>query len=188
MLDKDQIYVVVDIETNGPVPGFYSMLSIGAVASSIDEEIASFYHKLLPCEGAREDADTMKWWESQPEAWREVTTDQLPPDKVMREFYDWVNSLKAVPVFVAHPVWFDYSFVSWYLHKFAQNPFDDYTGVLRVLDLPSFAAGKLNVSLSKSARPQLPESLKIGMSEHSHTAIDDARGYAVMLRNLLKVR
>lgn len=33
MLDDDQLYVIVDIETDGPVPGLYSMLSIGAIAN-----------------------------------------------------------------------------------------------------------------------------------------------------------
>ncbi len=187
MLDKDQIYVVVDIETNGPVPGLYSMLSIGAVASTASDEVASFYRKLLPCEDAGQDADTMDWWQSQPEAWREVKTDALPPQLVMNEFCDWINDFKVKPIFVAHPVGFDYTFVSWYLQKFAQNPFSDYSGVARILDLPSFASGKLNLPLSKSARPQLPESLKVGMPEHSHKAIDDARGYGVILRNLLKI-
>jgi DNA polymerase III alpha subunit (gram-positive type) len=187
MLDENQIYVVVDIETDGPAPGLYSMLSIGAVASATNDEVASFYRKVLPYEEAGQDADTMEWWRSQPEAWKEVTTDALPPEIVMNEFCGWINDLKAKPIFVAHPVGFDYTFVSWYLQKFAQNPFNDYSGVARILDLPSFAAGKLKVPLSKSARPQLPESLKVGMPEHSHKAIDDARGYGTILRNLLKV-
>ena len=187
MLDEDQVYVVVDIETDGSVPGLYSMLSIGAVASTADEEISSFYRKVLPYDAAGQDADTMEWWKTQPEAWQEVTTDTLSPEVVMHEFCDWIEGLKATPIFVAHPVGFDYTFVSWYLQRFAQNPFTDYSGVARILDLPSFAAGKLNVSLSRSARPQLPESLRVGMPEHSHKAIDDAQGYGVILRNLLKV-
>lgn len=186
MLDDNQIYVVVDIETDGPVPGLYSMLSIGAVASTPAEEVASFYRKLLPLEGAGQDADTAEWWKSQPEAWREVTSGAMPPATVMNEFCEWVGALKSLPVFVAHPVGFDYTFVSWYLHKFAKDPFSDYSGVARILDLPSFAAGKLNVPLSKSSRPQLPQPFKAGMPRHSHKAIDDARGYSVILRNILK--
>jgi DNA polymerase III alpha subunit (gram-positive type) len=186
MLNDDQIYVIVDIETDGPVPGLYSMLSIGAVASTAEKEVTSFYRKVLPYEKAGQDSDTMEWWKSQPEAWKEVTADALSPEVVMKEFFDWIDALNAKPIFVAHPVGFDYVFVSWYLHKFAQNPFEDYSGVIRILDLPSFAAGKLNIPLSKSARPQLPDPLKIGMPEHSHKAIDDARGYGVILRNLLK--
>ncbi len=189
MLDTNQIYVIVDIETNGPIPGLYSMLSIGAVASTTNEEVDSFYRTLLPYEYASEDPGTMQWWKSQPKAWQEVTTNAKSPETVVMDFVQWLENLDATPVFVAHPVLFDYPFVSWYLHKFAgKNPFDDYTGVQRVLDLASFAAGKFNLPLSQAARPQLPASLKVGMPEHSHRAIDDARGYGVMLRNILKIQ
>lgn len=62
MLDEDEIYIVVDIETDGPVPGLYSLRSVGAVAMTNVEEIGQFYHKLLPIEGAVEYQYTMNWW------------------------------------------------------------------------------------------------------------------------------
>jgi hypothetical protein len=53
-------------------------------------------------------------------------------------------------------------------------------------DLASFTAGKLNISLARARRMQLPSEITQGMPRHSHKAIDDARGYGVILRNVLK--
>jgi DNA polymerase III alpha subunit (gram-positive type) len=188
MINDTQIYVVVDIETDGPVPGIYSMLSIGAVASTSTEEVSSFYRKITPLSGAQQYQDTMDWWSKNPDAWQEATTDAQEASVVMRDFCQWVNSLGMVPVFVASPLVFDFGFVNWYIEKFTDaNPFMDYSDIQRTLDLASFTAGKLNLPLSRSRSSQIPERFLTGMPEHSHKAIDDARGYGVILRNLLKI-
>lgn len=187
MIDDSQIYVVVDIETDGPVPGIYSMLSIGAVASTSTEEVASFYEKITPLPGAQQYKDTMEWWKKNPDAWKEATTGAREAGVVIADFCQWVKDLGKTPVFVASPLVFDFGFVNWYIEKFADsNPFSDYTDVQRTLDLASFTAGKFDLPLGRSRRSQLPETLLAGMPDHSHTAIDDARGYGVMLRNMLK--
>ena len=66
MLDDNQIYIVVDIETNGPVAGLYSMLSLAAVATTRDKEISTFYQKLVPLANASRSQSTMDWWKTQP--------------------------------------------------------------------------------------------------------------------------
>ena len=188
MLDDDQIYVVVDIENNGPTPGLYSMLAIGATATTKDNETATFYRTILPIEGAAEHPDTMSWWKTQPEAWEEVTKDAESAEIVMNDFCKWLNELNAEPVFVAHPIAVDYTFVSWYLYKFVgTNPFaNNKADILLTLDLRSFVSGKFNRTLNNSRRSQLPESLTKGMPEHTHNAMEDSQGYAVILRNILK--
>src|SRR5260370_1404660 len=104
MLEEDQIYIVVDIEGNGPVPGQYSMLSLGAAAMTNEQEIDTFYQKLQPLTNAKQDPATMTWWQTQPEAWQEVTKDAQLPERVMQQFEDWVKSFQKTPVFVAQPV------------------------------------------------------------------------------------
>ncbi|HSX17864.1 MAG TPA: 3'-5' exoribonuclease [Candidatus Saccharimonadales bacterium] len=186
MLNNDQIYIVVDIETDGPVPGLYSMLSIGAVATTANEELSSFYRKVLRVEGATQHFPTMKWWKTQPEAWEEVTSEAQPAEVVIKDFCSWLDSIGKIPVFVAHPVGFDYAFVSWYLWKFAnKNPFTTTTGASKTLDLPSFISGRLKLDLNMSERKKLSSPLTTGMPDHSHKAIDDARGFGVILRNVL---
>ena len=186
MINEDQIYVVVDIETDGPVAGLYSMLSIGAIATTQEGGGSSFYRKLVPLEEAEQEPSTMAWWKTQPEAWKEVTTNVEPADTVMREFSKWVKDLGKRPVFVAHPIAFDYAVVSWYLWKFTNdNPFTDEYGAPITLDLTSFIAGKYGVTLDKATRKNLPDWMKAGMPEHSHNALEDAKGFGVILRNIL---
>jgi DNA polymerase III alpha subunit (gram-positive type) len=186
MIDDDQIYVVVDIESDGPVAGLYSMLSLAAVATTATQEISHFYRTLQPLDGASQEPSTMDWWKTQPEAWQEVTQDAEPAETAINEFRDWIERLGKPTVFVAHPIGFDYAVVSWYLWKFAgHNPFTDASGSNRTLDLSSFIAGKFGLTLSQAKRNKLPEWMKAGMPEHSHNALDDARGYGVLLRNVL---
>ena len=187
MLEDNQIYIIVDIELNGQMPGEHSILSIGAVASTMSEEVGSFYKKLQPLEALSADAETLAWWKTQPEAWQEVNTDAEPAAMVIAAFREWVKSFGKSPVFVASPLILDYPFIKWYLHKFGGDQlFEDFEPVQRTLDLASFTAGKLNIPLAKARRMQLPSETIKGMPGHSHKAIDDARGYGVILRNVLK--
>jgi DNA polymerase III alpha subunit (gram-positive type) len=186
MLNKDQIYIVVDIEGDGPVPGQFSMLSLGAVATTKDNEISSFYRRLQPLESASQDPRTMEWWKFHPEAWKEVTTDMQSPEQAMKEFKDWIISLEKQPVFVAQPTGYDYAYVSWYLWEFTNsNPFTDQDGASQTLDLASYISGKFNLEINKSTRRQLPDWMKEGMPEYVHNAVEDARGFSFILRNIL---
>lgn len=186
MITSNQVFVIVDIEADGPMPGLYSMLSLGAVATTPEKEVSRFYRKLKPIEGATQYPDTMRWWKTQPEAWNEVCTDAESPEIVMREFCDWLHSLNAELVFAASPIALDYSFVGWYLYRFAgENPFSNENNAARTLDIRSFIAGKYDTSFNNSSRTKLPKSLIDGMIEHTHKSIDDADGYAFLLRKII---
>ncbi len=187
MLEDDQIYIIVDVELNGLMPGKNSILSIGAVASTADQEVGSFYKKILPLEDLSADPETTEWWKTQPEAWQEVNTDAESAAIVIDAFREWVKSFGKSPTFVASPLILDYPFIKWYLDRFGgKQLFEDFNPVQRTLDLASFTAGKLNIPLAKARRMQLPPEITQGMPGHSHKAIDDARGYGVILRNTLK--
>jgi DNA polymerase III alpha subunit (gram-positive type) len=185
---ENQVFIVVDIEADGPNPGYNSMLSIGAVATDQTETVDKFYAKIQPLDELTPNADTMRWWQTQPDAWAEVTTDAQPAEQVMRQFLTWANQFHE-PIFVAHPIAFDYAFVEWYMVKFLdQNPFKlhkDDVFCLNTLDLQTFIAGKFGLSLWQAHRTNLPNWATEGMPEHSHNALDDAKGYAAILRNAL---
>ena len=74
-MSEKEIYISVDIETDGPIPGEYSMLSLGAAAFMPDDEsntVGTFEVNLPRLDGAGQDPDTMKWWDTQKEAWEHV--------------------------------------------------------------------------------------------------------------------
>ena len=186
MIEENQIYIVVDTESDGPVAGLYSMLSIGAIATTQDSEIGSFYKKIERLEGASQHPRVMAWWETQPTAWQEATSDTQPPENVLPEFCEWIESLGKQPIFVANPTGFDYAMVSWYLWKYCnKDPFTDKNGAPRTLDVASFSSGKLKLSLAESSPNKLPQSLRQVTNQHSHNALEDAKELATILRNLL---
>ena len=189
MISKNQIFIVVDIEADGPAVGLHSMLSIAAVATTPTKEVSQFYRKLTPLPDATRDAGTMQWWSKHKAAWKEANTDSEPPEKVMTDFANWVTSLGREAIFVSNPVCLDYVFVSWYLFRFApENPFKNKQNGIRALDIRSFVAGLLGRSFDNARRVKWPKYLTEGMPEHTHNALDDARGYAVALRKLIAIR
>lgn len=190
MLNLSQICIVVDIETDGPAVGIHSMLSLGAVATTVEKEVSQFYRTITPLENAKQDPEAMRFWYANPEAWMEVTTNPQPAQTVMTDFHKWIISLgKPEPIFVASPIGFDYTFVSWYLFQFAPtNPFIGAKNDLHTLDIRSYIAGRYGFSYDNSSRLKWPADLVKTMPVHNHRAIDDALGYAFLLRKILSGR
>src|ERR1700678_4235513 len=119
-----ETYVCTDIETDGPSPGQYSMLSFASVPFRLDKTILGTFERnleLLP--GAKQDPKTMKFWQTQPEAWQACRANAVSPKKAMCDYCAWLKALAETPVCVARPVGFDFTFIHWYLHEFAgENP------------------------------------------------------------------
>lgn len=188
MISDSQIFIVVDIEADGPAVGLNSMLSLAAVATTEKEEVSRFYFKLTTLPNASADPNVTEWWNEHQEAWKEATTDPQPPVRVMTEFYNWVTGLEREAIFVSNPVSLDYTFVSWYLARFAPaNPFKNEKNNIRTLDIKSYVAGKFGLTFDNSRRIYWPKELTKDMPEHTHNALDDADGYAIMLRKLLAI-
>ena len=65
-----EIYVSTDVETDGPVAGKHSMLSIGSAAYSADKRLlSSFSANLETLPEFTADPKTTAWWATQPDAW-----------------------------------------------------------------------------------------------------------------------
>jgi hypothetical protein len=102
------VYVVTDIETDGPQPGQNSMRSFASVA--VTEQgavIGTFEGCLAPLAGATPHPKTLAWLQSQPAVWADLNRDPRPAAQVMRDFADWVRALPHEPVFTSHPLAFD---------------------------------------------------------------------------------
>jgi hypothetical protein len=114
-----ELYISTDIEADGPIPGPHSMLSLGSAAfTATGAMVATFSVNLKTLDGASGHPDTMKWWKTQPHAWKVCRRGTQPPETAMRDYCEWVEAFDTRPVFVGMPTGFDFTFVSWYLMRF----------------------------------------------------------------------
>jgi len=158
---------MVDIESDGPIPGDYSMISFGAVI--VDEELnKTFYGKLKPI--------SEKWI---PDALkvsgfsREETLEFNDPKEVMSEFRNWIKSnSKSKPMFFSDNNGFDWQFINWYfIHFIGENPF-------------GFSSTNLG-SLYKGMVNDMFKNFKhLRKTKHTHNPVDDAVGNAEALLHM----
>lgn len=178
----NDVYVSVDVETDGPIPGRNSMLSIGAVAYVDLVPVSEFSINLFPLHTADQDPDTMKWWETQPEAWKALQEDRHFASTAMRRFVQWLGALPGKPTFVAYPAGFDFTFVHYYMHRFTGEDLFGFSA----LDLKTFAWTLLGGNYSDAKISNMPKEWLEGCDhEHTHVALDDARQQGRMLCNMM---
>ena len=153
-----ELYISVDIEASGPIPGEYSMLSIGA--SVIGKPENSFYAELQPLnENAVAAAEVsmldLKTLEKTGKA----------PQIAMWEFRDWVQAMSGdrKPVFVGFNASFDWSFVNWYFHKFLGGE----SVWFRCARHQSFLYGVLKLFVETDHIKPAPKRVSIGSASYS---------------------
>lgn len=156
---------VVDVESDGPIPGDYSMVCFGAIRVDLDLK-CTFYGKTKPISD--------KW---NPEALaisgfsREQHLTFDDPKVVMQNFADWVKhtNKNGRPIFMSDNNSYDWMFTCWYFHHFiGVNPFG--WGSRRI--------GDLYCGATKNFRDQWKH---IRKAKHTHHPVDDARGNAEAL-------
>ncbi len=177
-----EIYVSTDVEADGPIPGPHSMLSFASVALRADKTtVDSFSVNLETLADACPHAETERWWKSQPEAWAACRENVRAPDVVMPEYADWLESLPGSPVFVAYPLGFDFTFIYWYLHRFAgRSPFR-HSGV----DVRSYAMAVLGSEWRRSTKRFMPRRW-FDELPHTHVALDDATEQGALFINMFR--
>ncbi|GEN76229.1 3'-5' exonuclease [Chryseobacterium hagamense] len=157
-------YIAVDIESDGPIPGDFSMVCFGAVL--VDEHLdKTFYGKLKPISGNfNPDALAVSGFT------REETWDFDDPKEVMLNFAAWIEeNSKGRPVFISDNNGFDWMFICWYFHHFTgRNPFG----------FSSRRLADLYCGLEKDTFAQWKHLRK---TAHTHHPVDDARGNAEVL-------
>lgn len=178
---SEEIYFSTDVETDGPIPGPHSMLSMASAAYRADKTLLGTFSanlELLP--GAQGQPDTMAWWRAHPEAWAAARVNPEPPEQAMCRYVDWVKGLGGRPVFVAYPAGFDFLFIYWYLIRFAgESPFS-----FSALDIKSYAMAVLKTSYRDSTKKNYPKSW-FDPIPHTHVALDDAIGQGALFCNIL---
>ena len=176
-----EIYVSTDCETDGPIPGPYSMLSFGSAALTADKNlIATFSANLETLPEAGTDPSTMEWWKTQPEAWAACRQDLQTPELAMKKYVEWLKQLPGTPVFVGYPAGFDFLFVYWYLIKFVgESPFS-----FSALDIKSYVSAVLKCEYRKATKKNMPKRWFDNVP-HSHKALDDAIEQGMLFCNIL---
>ena len=157
-------YVMVDIESDGPIPGDYSMVCFGAVI--VEPELQrTFYGQLRPISDkfipAALKVSGFK---------REQCFEFDEPQTVMSAFADWLKlNCKGRMMFVSDNNGFDWQFINWYFHHFTgSNPF-------------GFSSTNLG-SLYKGMQQDTFVNFKhLRQTKHTHHPVDDALGNAEAL-------
>jgi DNA polymerase III epsilon subunit-like protein len=172
------VYFSADVETDGPIPGPFSILSFALVfAGTFDGERfirpldyrCSFYSELRPISDGFD-----------PEALRvngldreRLSAEGKSPKVAMEEAGEWVTKVagKGRPVLVAYPLSFDWSWLYWYFVRFAKagSPFRH----SRCFDIKTAIAVKGHLPISEASRPKLFPFLQSSHA-HTHNALDDA--------------
>lgn len=169
------MYIMVDVEADGPIPGDYSMVSFGAVL--VDEKLENtFYSEPLAPISKKYDERALAI-SGYPRDYLERTG--VDPAQRMLAFEEWIQkNVPKKPVFISDNNGFDWSFINWYFHHFlGRNPF-------------GYSSQNLN-SLYKGLQRSYYASFKhLRKTKHTHHPVDDAMGNAealvIMLREFKK--
>jgi hypothetical protein len=162
-----ELYVAVDVEADGPIPGPYSMLSLGMAVAGRPE--LTFYTELKPISDefipgalAVSGLDRDRLAAQAPDA-----------QQAMSAARAWVDGLRGTgrPVFLAAPAVWDGMFVHWYFVRFTgSSPFGA-TG--SGVDLRSYWMGRTAGDWTSSRKTDILRAVGLRLP-HTHHAGEDA--------------
>lgn len=161
---------MVDIESDGPIPGDYSMICFGAVLvnEALDE---TFYGQLRPIsEKYIPEALAVSGFS------REETLAFPEPQETMNAFRKWLNEVckDSRPIFISDNNGFDWMFICWYFHHFIKvNPF-------------GFSSQNLGSMYKGMERDTFKNFKHLRKTKHTHHPVDDAKGNAEALLTMKK--
>lgn len=174
MPELPELYVAVDVEADGPIPGPYSMISLGMAVAGHPE--LTFYTELRPISP-----------DFVPEA---LAVSGLDRERLLREAPSaeeamaaaarWVNGLRRTgrPVFLAAPAVWDGMFVHWYFVRFTgHSPFGA-TG--SGVDLRSWWMGRYGMDWADTRKSMIKRRLGLSGLPHTHHAGEDAAELAAV--------
>ena len=174
---KTESFISVDIEASGPIPGEYSMLSVGACLVFATE--ARFSCELKPING-KFDPNALKVTGYSLEHFEERGLD---PAAAMQTFKNWIMSVTevgSVPVFVGFNAPFDWSFINYYFHRFlGGNPFG-----FTALDIKAFYMGQHKTSWAETKSSAIAKVLNVEQAG-DHNPLHDAIYQAEILKHLM---
>lgn len=171
-------FVSVDVETAGPNPSEYSLLSIGACL--VDNPACGFYIELQPVNrNARPDALAVSHLSLD-----DLAAHGTPPADALVQFEAWLGEHAPNPVFVAFNAPFDWMFVADYFHRFlGHNPFGH-----AALDIKAYYMGAFGVTWDATRMREMIKRLNLPATPLTHNALNDARDQAKIFNAILNTR
>jgi hypothetical protein len=162
--------IVVDIESDGPIPHKYSMVCFGAII--VEPSLSkTFYGETKPIS---------EEWIPQALAISGFSREQHltfdEPAGVMQNFKTWIaENSNSHPIFISDNLAFDWQWINYYFHYFTGgNPF-------------GFSGRRIGDMYSGLVKDYFKASewKKFRQTTHTHNPVDDAKGNA---EALLKIR
>lgn len=176
MSKRLECYVSVDIEASGPVPGLYSMLSIGAC--HVDDPTKTFYRELCPLN----DNFIAEALQVSGFSLTELQHQGVAPTQAMHSFEQWLTSLTPNNerlVFVGLNATFDWSFINYYFWAFlGRNPFG-----ISGLDIKAYYMGATGCNWAETTSRHMDQQLHPQQTK-SHHALEDALYQAELFREI----
>jgi hypothetical protein len=183
------IYFSADVETDGAIPGVYSMLALALVEAGTfdgqtfapaDPGAEAFYRELKPISDRFDpEALAVNGLDRQ-----RLLGEGTDPTVAMTEAADWVRKRSAgrSPVLVAYPLSFDWMWLYWYFVRFSKtgSPFNH----SRCFDVKTAFAVKGRRTIAGANREELRHVLGGIIRPHTHKAVDDAREQAEIFGRL----
>lgn len=174
-----EVYISVDVETGGPVPGAHSLLSLGACVVADLEE--TFYAELKPVPGTASLPEAVGVTGLDPGALAVSGTD---PNQAAADFATWVggHAADARPIFVAFNAPFDWPFVvRLFFEAGVENPFGH-----TALDVKAYYMALSGSTWDGTRSSQLPDEYALRPDREHHAlsdAVAQARSFGKMLRD-----
>jgi hypothetical protein len=184
------VYFSADIETDGPIPGRFSMLSFGLALAGrfdgktfvrTDPRAQTFYREVKPISPD---------FDPETATISGLDRDQLKisgyePEHAMTDAAQWIEEVAGAgtPILVAFPLSFDWSFLYWYFVAFATggSPFRH----ANCLDMKTAYAIRSGTPIALSGASQLPPELR-SSRPHEHHALADAVEQAEIFANIIE--
>lgn len=175
MADNLDCLISVDVECSSPIPGDYSLLSVGACVVGRRDE--TFYAELEPLnDNALPEALKVSGFDL-----AQLRLSGQAPLHAMSKFRDWIVAVSggAKPVFVGFNAGFDWSFVNWYFHHFlGDNPFGP-----APLDIKSYYMGRSGCRWEETKSSRIPAEFQPAQPGNHH-ALADAQAQAEMFEKM----
>jgi len=147
---------MVDIESDGPIPGDYSMTSLGAII--VDEKLDKTFKINIKPISKKFDPNRKQSVNSK---------NAVDAKEAMQRFKEWIiKNASGKPVFISDNNGFDWMFVCWYFwHFLGENPF-------------GYSSQNLNSLYRGIKRDMNAKINSLRSRELTHDALEDAKDNA----------